>query len=401
MWIKRDFESIIVGNTSSGHILNVFPVWLFLGPRQVGKSSLLKHCSGSDRTYINLDDLNIRLRANEDPEFFLSQYPGPLLIDEIQYAPALLSILKRRADDNPRQAGLVWLTGSQSFEMMRGVRETLAGRIAILNLFGLSNHEKQKTPQNSAEYFAGIVETTFPKLFEVQNEDTRAIYLSSYVETFILRDVQELIEIKKRREFEIFLKICALRTGQIIDYESLGRDAGVSSNTAKQWLNVLESSFLIHLVHPYFSNRTKRLIKSPKLYFNDMGLAAYLAGWRNSEMLRLGPMGGAALETQVFGDLIRLFKHHVQDAQFHFWRTKDGQEIDLLVETKGMIFPLEIKMGTPKLKTLPSLESIAEPNWKDGKVLTLLPKSEHVEIAPSWRLQSILDSSTLPKLFEI
>ena len=389
MWIQREFESII----RSEQALRLFPVWLFLGPRQVGKSSLLKHCSSPDRIYINLDDLNVRLSANEDPELFLSPYLGkPLLIDEIQYAPQLLSVLKRRADENPEKAGLVWLTGSQSFEVMKGVRETLAGRVALLNLYGLSDHEKQNPPQTAETYFEGILETTFPKLFHISDANERSLYLSSYIETFILRDIQELIELKKRREFEIFLKMCALRSGQIIEYESLGRDVGISANTAKQWISVLESSFLIHLVHPYFSNRTKRLIKNPKLYFNDMGIAAYLAGWRESEMLRLGPMGGAALETHVFGNLLRLFKHRAQEVQFHFWRTKDGQEIDLLVETQGKIFPLEIKMGLPKTKTLPQFESVADLHWKKGQVLSLLPSSGLKMVASDWQLTSLIDT---------
>lgn len=399
MWINRDFENEIRSGHDSSQSLGLFPVWLFLGPRQVGKSSLLKRCSEADRVYINLDDLNVRLQANEDPELFLSQYQSPLLIDEIQYAPKLLSIIKRKADENPQNAGLIWLTGSQSFAVMKGVRETLAGRVAILNLFGLSDHEKQSEPKTAVDYFKGILETTFPKLYHIENGDARSLYLSSYVDTFILRDVQELIEIKKRREFEVFLKMCALRTGQIVDYASLGRDAGISAQTAKQWLNVLESSFLIHLVHPYFSNRTKRLIKNPKLFFNDMGLAAYLAGWRDSEMLRLGPMGGAALETHVFGNILRFFKHHASDAQFHFWRTKDGQEVDLLVETKGKVFPIEIKMGFPHTKALPHLESIAESNWNAGSIVTLLPNPIHDQIASNWKLRSLLSPRLMNEIF--
>lgn len=391
MWIKREFEDIISTSLSDvgSSPLKLFPIWLFLGPRQVGKSSLLRHSSEEGRVYLNLDDLNVRMRANEDPEFFLSQYPNQkLLIDEIQYAPKLLSVLKRRADETPTYSGRVWLTGSQSFEVMKGVRETLAGRVALLNLFGLSNDEKKRSIRSASDYFQGIMETTFPKLFNIKDESARSLYLSSYIETFILRDVQELVEIKKRREFELFLKMCALRTGQILDYESLSRDVGVSAQTIKQWIGVLEACFLIHLVHPYFSNRTKRLIKSPKLYFNDAGLAAFLAGWRDSEMLRLGPMGGAILETHLFGDIVRKFKNSVQDVQIHYWRTKDGQEIDFLIETRGHVYPVEIKMGAPRAKTLPILEAIAEPNWKKGQVWTLLPES--APLTQEWEQISVI-----------
>ena len=218
--------------------------------------------------------------------------------------------------------------------------------------------------------------------------DARELYLSSYVQTYIERDVRELLRIEKRREFEIFLKMCALRSAQVVNYDDLARDAGISSVTAKNWLSLLEDSFLIKLVPPYHTNRTKRLIKSPKLYFLDMGLCAHLAGWRDPEALRLGPQGGAAFETHVFGEILRRLRHRLQDADIHFWRTRDGQEIDFLVEVAGRCFPIEVKMGRPKPRDLVPLTPISDPNWEQGQVVSLSGEAVHEPLTEEWRIVS-------------
>jgi predicted AAA+ superfamily ATPase len=366
--------------------LRLFPVWLLLGPRQVGKSSLLKRCAGT-RRFVDLDNLDVRARANQDPELFMRGLEPPLLIDEIQYAPQLLSPIKRMADRDPGP-GAVWLTGSQNFSVMEGVKETLAGRVAIVNLFGLSDEEKGIRPGSPAAYFSGILQTTFPKLSGMTAPDARELYLSSYVQTYIERDVRELLRIEKRREFEIFLKMCALRTAQVVNYDDLARNAGISPVTAKNWLSLLEDSFLIKLVPPYCSNRSKRLIKSPKLYFLDMGLCAHLAGWRDSEALRLGPWGGAAFETHVFGEILRRLRHRLQEAEIHFWRTRDGQEIDFLVDVSGRSFPIEVKMGRPKPSDLAPLAVISDPNWEQGQVVSLSGETAPELLTEQWRIVS-------------
>lgn len=366
--------------------LRLFPVWLLLGPRQIGKSSLLKRCS-SRRTVIDLDDLDTRARANQDPELFMRGLEPPILIDEIQYAPKLLSPIKRLADRNPGP-GAVWLTGSQNFSVMEGVTETLAGRVAIFNLFGLSDEEKGPVGPGPTRYFQRIAETGFPRLLGVSDAAARELYLSSYVQTYVERDVRELLRIEKRREFEVFLKMCALRTAQVVNHESLARDAGVSSATVKGWLSLLEESFLIRLVQPYHSNRTKRLIKSPKLYFLDMGLAAHLAGWRDPETMRLGPMGGAAFETHIFGCILRRFRHRLREVDIHFWRTRDGQEIDFLVEFADRCFPVEVKMGRCESKDLPRLSSMRERHWAAGQVVSLSAPEGRRALTAEWDLVS-------------
>ena len=396
MWFKRTYEDILRRPTEA---LRLFPVWLFLGPRQVGKSSLLRRCAEPDRQIVNLDDLATRGRAHRDPALFAADLRLPLLIDEIQYAPALLSAIKQLADRPTAPPGAIWLTGSQSFEVMQGVRESLAGRVAVLNLFGLSDEEKGTAPTTPKEAFERICSTSFPKLQRVSGTDAVDLYLSSYLQTYIERDVRELLGIQKRREFEIFVRMCALRTGQVLNTVEIARDAGISPNTAKEWISLLEDSFLIRLVHPHHTNRTLRMIKSPKLYFLDAGLAAWLAGWRDPETLRLSPMAGAIYETQVFGELLRHYRHRAREVDITYWRTRDGEEIDFLIEAAGRICPIEVKMGTPDARGLPRLERMSDSRWDVGRVVSLLhlaPDSLPATIAAGWQGASASDLSFLP-----
>jgi hypothetical protein len=225
------------------------------------------------------------------------------------------------------------------------------------------------------------------------------LYLSSYLQTYIERDVRELLGIQKRREFETFVRMCALRTGQVLNTVEIARDAGISPNTAKEWISLLEDSFLIRLVHPHHSNRTLRMIKSPKLYFLDAGLAAWLAGWRDPETLRLSPMAGAIYETQVFGELLRHYRHRARELEITYWRTRDGEEIDFLVEAAGRVCPIEVKMGTPDGRSLPKLERMSDSRWDVGRVVSLLhlnPDSLPVTIADGWQGASTSNLSFLP-----
>lgn len=391
MWIGRTLEPIVA---TGGAGLGLFPVWLLLGPRQVGKKSLLKRFPG--RSYISLDDLDTRRRANEDPELFVQSLTLPFLIDEIQYAPRLLSPIKRIADSGV-PAGSVWLTGSQNFSVMKGVQESLAGRVAILNLLGLSDEEKRLLqPLTPADYFATLHRSSFPKICSSKDENYE-LYLSSYQQTYLERDVQELIGIQRKREFEIFLKMCALRTGQLLNISDLARDSGISPNTAKSWLSVLEGSFVIKLVYPFYSNRIKRLVKLPKLYFLDAGLAAFIGGWREPEAARLGPLGGALLETHIFGEIIRYFRHRIQESEISFFRTRDGEEIDFLVECQGRIYPIEVKMGQPSANDLASVKKYESSNWGKGTVLALSQLGRNrAPLSSDWDIASPLE---LPQIF--
>lgn len=392
MWINRTIETLL---GSSDSALRSFPVVLLLGPRQVGKSSLLK-LLGVGRRFVDLDDLAVRAQIHSDPILFAEGLRAPLIVDEIQYAPVLLSAVKRLADAGA-EPNSIWLTGSQSFEVMKGVRETLAGRVAILNLFGLTDEEKGLQSVTPEDYFQSIFESSFPKLFHELSSDVRELYLSSYLQTYIERDVRELLGIQKRREFELFVRACALRTGQLINFDDLGKTVGISANTAKDWVSVLEDSFLLKIVHPWFTNRSKRIVKTPKLYFLDMGLAAYLAGWKTWQMLFLGAMRGAAFETHVFSTLHRFLRHRGMDANIHFLRTRDGMEIDFIVETTKGIFPIETKAGTPNAKELPNLEKFADAQWRRGSVLSLqlVQRQESAELSREWIARSPLDLAFL------
>ena len=384
-WIDRTFQPVL---TAPAEHLRLFPVWLLLGPRQVGKSSLLHKCA-SGHAYVNLDDLTTRERASQDPALFVRELRPPFTIDEIQYAPRLLSPIKQLVDAGGLAPGAIRLTGSQNFQVMEGVTETLAGRVAILNLLGLSDEEKRlpriRPPD---DYFRTLLETGFPRLHGIEDRATRDLYLSSYMQTYIERDIRELLRIEKRREFETFVKLCALRTGQIVNYHDLARDANVSPATVKDWLSVLEDGFLIKLLPPYFTNRTRRMTKSPKLYFLDAGLAAWLSGWRSAPEARLGPMGGALFETHILADILKRFRHRAREVEVRFWRTRDGQEIDFLVENDGRTFPVEVKLGSPRYTALPRLDRIAGPSWREGQVVSLVAEAEPVRLKEDWSLCS-------------
>lgn len=382
-WIDRTFQPVLTGPAEH---LRLFPVWLLLGPRQVGKSSLLDRCADG-HAYVSLDDLDTRERANRDPVLFVRELRPPFVIDEIQYAPRLLSPIKRLVDAGGLAPGAVRLTGSQNFRMMAGVTETLAGRVAVLNLLGLSDEEKRLPPLLPPdEYFRRLIETGFPRLHGVEDRAARDLYLSSYVQTYIERDIRELLRIEKRREFETFVKLCALRTGQVVNYQDLARDANVSPATVKEWLSLLEDGFLVKLLSPCFSNRTRRMTKSPKLYFLDAGLAAWLGGWRSASEARLGPMGGALFETHVLAEILKRFRHRAREVQVHFWRTRDGREIDFLVETDGSTYPVEVKLGSPGYDRLAPLEKVAGPGWREGQVVSLAASESPVRLRDDWTL---------------
>lgn len=378
MWIKRTLESYLAQPHPQ---LRLFPVWLLLGPRQVGKSSLLRRLSEAGRTYVNLDDLEVRARAIDNPKLFLSALRGPVLIDEIQYAPSLLSEIKRRVDEGV-EPGHVWLTGSQNFDVMHGVRESLAGRVAILNLLGLTDEEKGENQLHHS-----LLETGFPKLRGIDDESTRSLYLSSYFQTYIERDVRELLGVEKRREFEKFVRLCAFRTGQLVNYDDLARDTGVSPATAKSWLAVLEDSFVLRLVHPWSRSGSQRLIKTPKLYFLDAGIAAYLAGWRTVDQVSFGPQSGALLETHIFSEISKHIRNHLLDAQIFFWRNKDKKEVDFIVSRRGEHVAIEVKSAPPRARDLLSPRYLTEPDLK--AFICVAPGAPNEEVPLSedgWKL---------------
>ncbi|MDR2800609.1 MAG: ATP-binding protein [Desulfovibrio sp.] len=340
-----------------------FPVLLLTGARQVGKTTLLRHLEGGERTYVSLDDPLVLSLARKDPALFMQRFPAPVLIDEIQYAPQLLPYIKM-AVDSDRKSGAFWLTGSQQFQLMRNVSESLAGRVAVLQLLGLSRREitgkgaqqppflpnagdfaaraRQANPLPLKELYTLIWRGSFPALALDASMD-RDLFLSSYVQTYLQRDVRDLAQVGDEMAFLRFLRASAARTGQLLNISELARDADVSPVTGKKWLSILEASGLVYLLEPYFTNVTKRMVKTPKLYFLDTGLAAYLTEWSSPETLEAGAMSGPILETWIMGELLKSWLHNGLRPPFYYYRDKDQKEIDLLIIQDGTVFPLEFK----------------------------------------------------------
>ena len=331
------------------------------GARQVGKTTLLKHLGGQDRTYVTLDDPLALSLALQDPALFMRRFPTPLLIDEIQYAPGLLPYIKM-AVDNDRKPGQFWLTGSQQFHVMRDVSESLAGRVGIMRLFGLSRREclgqgENQSPflpseelfQNSSnddlslrDLYTAIWRGSFPAL-ALDKDSNRERFLGSYIQTYLQRDVRDLAQVGDEMAFLRFLRAAAARTGQLLNTAELARDADVAPNTAKKWLSILQASGMVYLLEPYFINAVKRMVKAPKLYFLDTGLAAYLTEWSSPETLEAGAMSGAILETWILCELLKSWEHNGLRAPFYYYRDADKKEIDLLIVRDGTVYPLEFK----------------------------------------------------------
>jgi predicted AAA+ superfamily ATPase len=357
MYVPRTLEVSFEEHSHS------FPVLLLTGPRQVGKTTLLQHLCDERRAYVTLDDPVLRSLAVEDPALFMQRFPPPVFIDEIQYAPELLPFIKM-AVDRERRPGTFWLTGSQKFHLMKGVSESLAGRVGIVSLLGLSRRElvgkgrgagpfiplagtvRERVaggaPLSLRELYQLIWRGAFPAVALDKNMD-RDLFHSSYVQTYLQRDVRDLARIGDERSFLRFLRGAAARTGQLLNLSDLARDADVAPNTAKSWLSVLESSGVVHLLPPWHSNVTKRLVKRPKLYFLDTGLCAYLTEWSSPETLEAGAMSGAILETWIFAEILKSFWHCGRQAPLYYYRDKDRKEVDLLIVQDGTIYPLEFK----------------------------------------------------------
>ena len=344
-----------------------FPVLLVTGARQVGKTTLLKMMADNDRAYASLDDPLLRSLANEDPAMFLQRFSGQVIIDEIQYAPSLLPHIKMIADQNRRQ-GQFWLTGSQQFHLMKGVSESLAGRVAIINLFGLSHREilgdyattpfiptseclDQRNTSPSLllpDLYKKIWIGSYPALYQEDQPD-RDLFYSSYVQTYLQRDVRDLANVGDISTFTRFLRASAARTGQLLNIQDLCRDANVNQATGKRWLSILETSGLVFLLEPFHSNLNKRLIKTPKLYFIDTGLASWLTGWSSPETLEKGAMSGVFLETWVISEIL---KSALNSSSLFYYRDKDGKEIDLLIQSDEIIHPVEIKKSASPSKDM-------------------------------------------------
>ncbi len=384
-----------------------FPVMLVTGPRQIGKTTFLRHLAKKRRRYVTLDDPMIRSLAKTDPALFLQRFSTPLLIDEIQYAPELLSYIKISVD-NDRTAGQYWLTGSQQFHLMKGISESLAGRVAVVRLLGFSQRElgnnasagpflptraclRSRDTLKSltlANLYRKIWLGSFPALYQKTSTD-RDLFYSSYVQTYLQRDVRDLANVGDESAFLRFLRASAARTGQMLNMQDLCRDSNINQATGKRWLSILENSGIAYLLEPYHTNVTKRLVKTPKLYFLDTGIAAWLTEWSSAATLEAGAMSGAFLETWVVAEVIKSWWHNGKRAPLYYYRDKDTKEVDLLIHQDGIVYPIEIKKsanpGKDAVRHFKALESLKLPIGP-GCVVSLvsqpLPITESVQAIP-------------------
>ncbi|MDL2216832.1 ATP-binding protein [Desulfovibrio sp. OttesenSCG-928-M14] len=382
MYIKRHLEKMLTKAET------MFGAVLVSGSRQVGKTTLLRN-SKPDLPYITLDDPIALTSASTEPATFLKASPPPLVLDEIQYAPQLFPQIKMFIDLHGRN-GQFFLSGSQQYQMMKNVSESLAGRIGILNLYGLSLREiynldctlpflpdhdyftkrqKNMVPIAHNAVWALIHRGSMPAMTVGEDMDWQLFY-AAYVRTYLDRDVRDLAQVGDEVKFMKYMTAVAAMTGQLLNYASLARDAGVSQPTAERWLSILCASNLVYLLQPYHNNIIKRAVKTPKLYFLDTGLAAYLTRWSSPDVLQHGAMAGAFFETFVIAEIIKSYANTgVLDPPLYFFRDKEQNEIDLLIKQDQTLYPIEIK-------------KYADPKAADIKVFGILDKISGTKRGP-------------------
>lgn len=403
-YIIRNLESVVM------QVSGEYPVVLVTGPRQVGKTTMLqKLMEGTDRKYVSLDDLNERALAKTDPELFLQLHKPPVLIDEVQYAPELFTYIKIHVDKN-HNPGDFWLTGSQIFKLMRGVQESLAGRVAVLSLTSLSQAEicggkmepfnvnlaalsercTQRTPADTEAIFDRIFRGSMPALISGQNSNSQIFY-SSYLSTYIERDIRELSDSIDSLKFLRFITAVAARCGQMLNMTDIARDADINQKQAKDWMGILETLGIIFYLHPYSNNMLKRLVKTPKLYFYDTGLVCYLTKWSSPQTLESGAMNGAVLENYVVAEIRKTYLNCGREPFMYYYRDKDAKEIDIVLEHDGVLNPIEIKKssnpGSELTGVFHLLDNSSTPRDK-GAILCMKPELSAIDrenyIVPIW-----------------
>lgn len=370
-FIKRTLETVLKKAASE------FPAVVLTGPRQSGKTTLLKALFGDTCGYISLEPPDVREAAMKDPRGFLEMFPSPVIFDEVQHAPDLFPYIKEKIDADRGRAGQYLLTGSQNLLLVEKITESLAGRAAILRLLPLSNREVAGDPYaflpwepekwhggGSNTFFPdiwkGFLRGSYPELAADPGRDHR-LWHSGYVQTYLERDVRSLRQVGDLTQFQSFLRALAARTAQLINTSDLARDLGVAVNTVRAWISVLEATYQIIVLRPYHANIGKRLVKTPKIYFTDIGTLCHLTGLRDPEHAAEGPMGGPILETAVLSEIVKTLTHRGIDPQVYFWRTSSGTEVDIVVETGGKLIPIEVKLSaTPRLPMAAPIKTFRE-----------------------------------------
>ena len=323
-----------------------YPVLALIGPRQSGKTTLARAVFPS-HPYVTLENPAQREFAHSDPQGFLNKYAEGAIIDEAQRCPELFSWLQGLVDQERRPAHFI-LTGSQQFGLMSGITQSLAGRVALLNLLPFSAGELRQAGLLPPSPDEAIFKGSYPPVYDRQLDP--GIWYANYIQTYVERDVRQLINVRDLNQFQRFLRLCAGRTGQLLNLSALGDDAGLSHNTAREWISVLEASYIIHRLPPHHQNFNKRLVKTPKLYFHDTGLAAWLLGIESPAQVASHPLRGALFETWVVADYLKQRLNTARPSNLSFWRDRSGHEVDLLIEQDGRLQAIEVKSGATPAK---------------------------------------------------
>ncbi len=405
-YIKREIEEKIKTLSTE------YACILVTGPRQVGKTTMLKQIMEENREYVSLDDLEERHLASTDPAMFFQIHKTPIFIDEVQYAPELFSYIKIQIDEGA-SAGSFWLSGSQTFQMMTLASESLAGRVALVKMSSLSQHElygrqginpfvidrdvlfertKYLQPTDSSGIFERIWRGSLPA-FASGKYSNKDVFYSSYLQTYIARDVADIEKISDEFTFYDFIRAAACRIGQVLNIHSIASDVGVSDDTAKRWLGILEKSGIIFYLHPYSNNLLKRTIKSPKLYFFDTGLVSYLTKYMTPDILEHGAINGQILENYVVSEIQKSYTNNLQSYSMWYYRDRMKREIDIVMEINGELYPIEIKKSVnPNARIVSGFSVLDQDSLKRGKgaILCMREKLSALDrdhfIVPIWMI---------------
>ena len=405
-YIRRDIEDKIIALSKE------YSCILVTGPRQVGKTTVLKQLMDEKREYVTLDDMEERALARRDPAMFLQIHSTPIMIDEIQYAPELFSYIKIQID-NGAAPGTYWLAGSQAFRLMELAQESLAGRVAILHMSSLSQHEihgsgeckpftldlsalkareNTNAPADITQIYERIWTGSMPGLISGKFTD-REVFYSSYLQSYIDRDVRDQVQLSDPLLFRDFVRAAACRAGQMLNVHDIAQDVGVSDDTAKRWLQVLEKSEIIFYLRPYSNNLLKRTVKTPKMYFFDTGLVAYITRYSTPEILANGAINGAILENYVVSEILKSYHNNAKECLMWYYRDSNSNEIDMVIESDGMLHPLEIKRsvnpGSELIGAFSHLDRASVPRG-NGAIRCIRPKLSAINsenfIVPVWMI---------------